>query len=184
METLPAILTKLPKLNYISMTNCADLSYLPSKLFSLGNEHFIVAAPQIQDTKLFQIQTLVKYIKEKAPSHLHQALAYCLFNNYKKERLTKEIKQGLMEALGLSNADLRLLLFKNLYKLNPNAVELKDCQIKAGDTVSIIGTTQNKRTILRQELEAVGFKYSTKINAKVNYVLVAKKPKISADFSI
>lgn len=178
---LPSGLSTFKHLDHLIIRDNTAMAYLPSVLIKVASARFIV----VNCLQFYQgnnLLSLIRFVKEKAEQDLQVPLAYHLFNNYKKEPLTNEIKQGLLTGLGLPNVDLRLLLFSQLYQLNPDAVQLKNIKIKAGETVGIIGTTQNKRTILKAQIKALDLKYSAKINEQTHYVLVAKKPKVPVGF--
>jgi Leucine-rich repeat (LRR) protein len=179
IETLPESLKSLRKLKELQIYNCPNLSYIPSEIFPVGTSNFIVyGCPKIQKDKSLEIRHLIKNVKEKMSPQFHPIMAYWIFNNKGKEPFTDEIKRMTLEALSETNAELNSFLFRSINQLNPNGNSFENVKIQPGDKVSILGTTQVKKTLLRKQLEDSGFKYSQKITDDVTYILMGKKPKL------
>ncbi|MCR9286020.1 MAG: hypothetical protein NXI23_01375 [Bacteroidetes bacterium] len=182
-EAFPESLKNLKHVMKFGIYHCHDLSYVPSSIFPIGITTFtLVDCPRIQENSLVHIHSLIKYVKEKVDEKYHPILAFWLFNNYGKEPLTDEMKVQTLEVLTDCSRELHTFILNDIYKLNPNQVSLKNAKNISESYVSILGATQSKKTLLRKQLEEVGFKYSQKITEKVSYVLIGKKPKMPDDF--
>lgn len=182
ISTVPKSFIQLKNLEILEIINAPNFKYFPSELFPIGSKKLLIYAPHILDGSKLDIPKMVKHIRENLPVAFHQTLAFWLFNNFENEPLTEEIKKQTLEALSQVSTNMRILLMKNLYRLNPNALPLAKQPIKSGDKITIIGSTQNKRTLLRQQMEELRFVYSARLKSDVRFVLLAKKPKIATDF--
>ena len=181
INTIPTEYEQLTTLTSFSIDNCLELDYLPSNLIILGKEKLNINKAKFQKDTVITYRNLIVFMRKKIPIHLHTTVAYWLFDNFQQEPLTSSIKNQTLALLGYSNSDLHLLIFKNLHRLNENRIKLKDVFHQKG-TVGILGTTQNKKTILRKELAALGFIYHPKIKETTAFILVGKKPKIAPEF--
>jgi len=182
IEQIPLEYSQFKNLKNFKFYNGQQLTYIPSLLIGMAATSLSISNTLIQKDGLVSISTITSFMRKKVPVHLHPVLAYWLFENYDKEPLTETIRQGTLEALKIVNSDIQLLLERNLHYLNDNNQRFKDTKIQPNETVAIIGTPQNSRAELRQQLKALGFQYKTKVTPAVKYILIGKKPFIKEGF--
>ncbi len=186
LKTLPQRFTALHSLTKIEILNCKDLTYLPTaiaefphlEILDLRRSKHLLHEGVVQARDIFPIDAE----KYKLDDAQQKAVLYWLLNNHRHETLSLDIRKASLTILGLPHEDLRLLILKHIWRMNPNQISFTDIELKQGATVHILGQTEGKKADLRKDLEDLGLTYKTRWSKGIDYVLVGKKPKIPANF--
>jgi Leucine-rich repeat (LRR) protein len=163
IRQLPTALFKLENLFTVT-TNPVDMQFSPRKLDA---DFFYCLYPQRRYGKL----------NEPMPDEKRRIYLHIYLNNFRQEQLESMPQQILFDGLTTDYEPLRQALLENVFVFNKDRQSLADKPLQAGDVVTMLGTTNYKKTELKTRLTSLGIEYSSSLTEKVTHVLVGYPPK-------
>ena len=182
LKKIPTSLANHAELTNINVENCSALEFIPNNIFPPA-QFMTINFSNNNSTKFNDVLKETTYevnrhidIKDKS------IILNWMLHKEKEFPISKEIGRTILNTMALGNKRLNNILFTEVQNLNPNGTPVDSKVIADGGKVFISGRLVGGKDGAKSKLEQLGLSLATKLTDDVKFILLANKPKVTADF--